>query len=77
MITDYVEAHSRFVVFDLRALEKGRIEEIISAVRKCKLKTVFLSKPEQDVEEGAAGRFVGLHEHYVHFRRALLTRVVL
>lgn len=70
MIADDVKAHSRFVVFDLGTLEKGWIKEVIPAVGKGKLKMVFLSETEQDVEESAAGSFVCFHEHYVHFRRA-------
>lgn len=35
---------------------------------------MLLPKTEEDVEEGAAGRFMGLHEHDVHFRRAALAR---
>lgn len=70
MITDNVEAHSRSVVFNLGALERGRIEEVVSAVREGKFEPVLLPKAEKDVEEGAAGRFVCLHEHDVHFRSA-------
>lgn len=70
MITDNIKAHSRSVVFNLRALERRRIEEVISAVWEGKFETVLLSKAEKDVEEGAAGRFVGLHEHDIYFRSA-------
>lgn len=70
MITNNIEAHSRSVVFNLGALEERRIEEVISAVREGKFKPVLLSKAEKDVEEGAAGCFVGLHEHDIHFRGA-------
>ena len=52
------------------ALEERRIEEVIPAVREGKFEPVFLPKAEQDVEEGAAGGFVGLHEHDVYFRSA-------
>lgn len=68
MITDNIEAHSRPVVFNLGALEKRRIEEVISAVGEGKFESMLLSKAEKDVEEGAAGCFVGLHEHHIHFR---------
>lgn len=68
MITDYIETHSGPVVFYLGTFEKRRIEKVISAVREGKLEAVLLSKAEEDVEEGAAGCFVGFHEHYVDFR---------
>lgn len=77
MITDNIEAHSRSVVFNLGALEKRRIEEVISAVREGKFKPVFLSKAEKDIEERAAGCFVGLHEHNINFRSTGLAGVLL
>lgn len=74
VITDDVETHPRPVVFDLGALEKRRIKKVISAAGEGKCEPMLLSKTEEDVEEGAAGRFVGLHEHDVHFWRAALAR---
>lgn len=72
VITDDVEAHPRPVVFDLGALEKRRIEKVVSAAGEGKLEPMLLSKTEEEVEEGAAGCLVGLQEHDVHFRRAAL-----
>ncbi len=34
---------------------------------------MLLSKAEQDVEENAAGSFMGLHKHDIHFRNADVT----
>lgn len=73
MITNDIEAHPRPVVFNLGALEWGRVEEVISAVWEGKFEAMLLTKAEKDVEEGAAGGFVGLHEHDIHFRGAGLT----
>lgn len=68
VITNNIETHSRSVVFNLGALEKRWVEEVISAFGKSKFELVFLSKSEKDVKEGAAGCFVGLHEHDINFR---------
>lgn len=67
MITDNVEAHPRPVVFYLGTLKKRWIGEVISAVGEGKFESMLLSKTEKNVKEGAAGCFVGLHEHDIHF----------
>lgn len=67
VITDNIEAHSRPIVFNVGALEKWWIKEVISAVGESKFELMILSEAEKDVEEGAAGCFVGLHEHDIHF----------
>ncbi|TNN38415.1 hypothetical protein EYF80_051425 [Liparis tanakae] len=70
VVTDDVEAHPGAVVLHLGALEQGRVEEVVPAVREGELESVLLPKAEEDVEQGAAGRLVGLHEHDVHLGRA-------
>lgn len=72
VITDYVEAHPRPVVFDLGALEKSGIKKVISAAGEGKFESMLLSKTDENVKECAAGCFVGLHEHDIHFGRAAL-----
>lgn len=76
MITDNIEAHSRSIIFDLGALKKRWIEKVIPAVRKGKFEPMFFSKAEKDIQEGAAGCFVGLHEHNIHFGSTGLLRAV-
>lgn len=77
VIADNIEAHSGPVVFNLGALEQRGVEEVIPAVGEGEFEPVLLSEAEKDVEEGAAGRLVSLHEHDIHFRSAGLTSSLL
>lgn len=77
MITDNIKTHSRFIVLNLGTLKKRRVEKIISAIGECKFEPVLLTKAEKYVKESAAGCFVGLHEHDVHFWRARLSCALL
>lgn len=65
VVADDVEALPRPVVLHLRALEGRRVEEVVVPVREGKPELVLLPEPEEDVEDGAAGSFVGLKKHYV------------
>lgn len=68
VIAHDVEAHPRPVVLHLSAVEERGVEEVVAAARESKLQTVLFPKAEQDVQDGAASRFVGFHEHDVHLR---------
>ena len=70
VVTHDVEAHARLEVLHLRALEECRVEEVVPAVGEGELESVLLAEAEQDVDERAAGRLVGLHEHDVHLGAA-------
>lgn len=77
VIADNIKAHSGPVVFHLGTLEQRGVEEVIPAVGEGKLEPMLLSEAEKDVEEGAAGRLVSLHEHDIHFGSAGLTSSLL
>lgn len=65
VVADDVEALPRSVVLHPRALEGRRVEEVVAPVRKGEPQSVLLPEPEEDVEDGAAGCFVGFEEHDV------------
>lgn len=71
VVTDDVETVSRPVVFHLGAQERRWVVEVIAAIGEGEFKLVLFSKPEEDVEYGAAGSLMGLHEHDVHCGGAL------
>lgn len=71
MVADDVEALPRPVVLHLRALEGRRVEEVVVPIREGEPESLLLPEPEEDVEDGAAGRFVGLKEHDVDLWGAL------
>lgn len=47
-------------------MERGGVGEVIPAAGEGELEALLLPEAEEDVEEGAAGRLVGLHEHEIH-----------
>lgn len=67
VVANDVETFSRFVVLHLGAQERRWVEEVIAPIRKCKPELVLFSKPEEDIEDGAASCFMRLHKHDIHF----------
>lgn len=65
VVTNNVETVSRPVVLHLGAQERRRVEEVVAPIGEGEFKFVLFSKSEEDVEYGAAGSFMGLHEHDV------------
>lgn len=72
VVANYVETVSGRVALHLGAQERRRVEEVVAAIGEGELKLVLFPKPEEDVEDGAAGGFMGLHEHDVQRGGALL-----
>lgn len=72
MVADDVEAHARVVVLHLAPLKVGWVVEVIAAIGECKFEAVLLTKAEEDVEDGAAGCLVRLHEHDIKLWQACL-----
>lgn len=71
VVTNHVETVSGLVVLHLGAVERRRVEEVVASVGEGEFQMMFFPKSEQDVEYGAAGSFVGLHEHDVERRGAV------
>lgn len=57
--------YSYCVAVDVRSLEEGRVEEVITSIWQGELQLVLVPEAEEDVEKGTAGCLMGLHEHQV------------
>lgn len=72
VVANNVETVSVCVVLNLGAQERRWVEEVIAAIGEGELELVLFPESEEDVEDGAAGGFMGLHEHDVQRGGALL-----